>query len=134
MAMASACLLLYGCATSSTDRVGRETIADICASAIRARLAKQPLPSRQELQIFLYDRTGAALAARFPEYRISVHFRLTELSSPPSARWYAVRLLRVTQDTAVVEVDDAETLHRVLELRKRNDGQWLVVVDEMPLT
>lgn len=92
-----------------------------------------PLPRHQDLHVFLYDRSGPELVARFPENRVFVHFRLTKPLSPPRGRWYALELQQVSRDRAVVAVDDAETLDRVLELRKR-DGRWIIVLDEIPLT
>jgi hypothetical protein len=123
-----ALLLLTGCVTSweSGYRPTENDIADIYTTAIRFRLATDPLPSHRQLDIFLNLAVVPGLPARLSEYQIRV--RRGGAAPRAQVRWYWLHLGRVTSDRAFVEIRGAHVPERGLELRKRN-GKWIVVDD-----
>jgi hypothetical protein len=130
-----ALLVLTACATSweSGYRPTAEETADIYTTAIRFRLTTTPLPAHGELDVFLDGGVVPGLPVRLSKYRVRVH---AGGAGPISrqARWYWLRLGRVTSEQAFVTIRGTRSTLRALGLRKR-DGKWTVVDDqEMILT
>jgi hypothetical protein len=125
-----ALLVLTGCVASweSSYRPTAEEIADIYTTAIRFRLATTPLPAQRELDIFLDGGVVPGLTARLSEYRVDVQAGGARPVSP-QARWYWLRLGRVTSKQAFVAIRGTRAPLKALDLRKR-DGKWTVVDDQ----
>jgi hypothetical protein len=126
-------LTSYVTSWDSGYRPTAEEIADIYTAAVRFRLATSPLPARRDLDLFLDHGVVPGLRTRLPEYQVRVHSGGPGSRSAP-ARWYWLRLGRVTSKQAFVALRGTRAPLKALKLLKR-DGKWTVVDDqEMILT
>src|SRR5436190_1940135 len=125
----TALLALTSCVTSweSSYRPTDAEIADIYAAAIRFRLARTPLPTHREMDIFLNLRVVPGLSSCLSEYRVRVHSGGADPHG--QVRWYWLHLGRVTSDKAFVSIRGTGAPLKLLELRRRA-GVWIVVGDE----
>src|SRR2546430_4181165 len=123
-------IVFTGCVTSwdSGYRPTPQETIDIYTAVLQWRLARTPLPRRQDVFLFLEPSVGPAVSQRFPDYHVILRSG-SEGSSPPHARWYHLRMWRYTPDKAFVMVFARERSGHLVELRKR-DGRWMVVDDQ----